>query len=313
MFKLSGLFISSGCLFLCSHIAFADDFRTQGSFEQAFTSGKFLGANQTRDRFTRVQGIVDYKNWTATVSYWAYPYCGWFDLDETTLAFASGNSSFKAGRFLPPIAQVSWDDQWYSGFVYVPLIEGSMLGGRKVFERTSAGVQWDVQDRNQLLIMSMFGSNPNYDRLAPKKLDRAAIRYQVYRDGVILGASYMSDTEDRGAKEQVRSVDFRWTKPQWMVRGSFISYLSPSQVADGFFVDIAHRPKGWTDVTGLFRIESFRESRSSSKDQTLYTAGAKVRLPLQASAYINYSFGPSINKVVLGGGWAVSLTRTYRF
>ena len=79
---------------------------------------------------------------------------------------------------------------------------------------------------------------------------------------------------------------------------------------EGFFVDVYHRPKGWSDVTLVARHEKMETLTSTTETTTL---GTKLRGPWDTSVYFNYRFGPNMNTVAFGGPWSVGVFKTLRF
>jgi len=291
----------------------ADDVQFGGYVEQFYVSGRLVGKIKTEDRFTRVNGSAEWKNWRLALSYWAYEFCGWRDLDETTIQYQSGRVSTKFGRFIPAIAQANWDDQWYSGFVYLPLAESQVYSGRRLLERTSPGAQVDIELPKGTLQVALIDADPQIRRPLPRSLDRASIRYQTTIGGVLTGVSSFGDSAVAGKTEQLRAIDFRYSKPQWITRGAVSSYQSKDQKIAAYFVDVYHRPKGWNDVTLLLRTEGASTKGVTKKEEYLITLGLKVKLPQEFLLNANYTFGAGSDRLTLGGGFAFGLIKNIRF
>ena len=110
------------------------------------------------------------------------------------------------------------------------------------------------------------------------------------------------------------SLDVRWAVPHWGGRAEVLGYSEDGDTTKGFFVDVYHRPKGWTDVTLLGRYQGIDvDSGRYGGRHELLTLGAKVRAPFETTVAVNYTFGPGMNDVFLGGGWAIGVSRTFRF
>lgn len=285
-----------------------------GEIEQFFVSGGFGDSPKTRDRFTRFTGTADWGNLQVRASRWYYPFCNWFDLDESFLAYDAQSFKVTAGRFIIPFGQAEWSDQWYSGIVFLPLIEFMTYDNVRFLERTSSGVKLESNLGAHSLKMSFTNSDPQYQKMMPERLDRAALRWTYFNKGFTFGASYFGDAKNIGRDVQMVSADVRWSAPQWIVRAEALAYQSQLSKADGFYIDLYHRPKGWSDVTFVSRFERMHmKSELSQYTLETTTLGAKVRLPLDFSGSANYTLGPDMNRVFLGGNWSFQLSRSFRF
>ena len=267
----------------------------------------------TRDRFSRGTIAAESGNWKVQASHWYYPAAKWYDLDESTLTFQDKNLRLRVGRFLTPLAQSNWDDEWYSGFVFIPFTEFSQYGGYGLLERTSAGVDAAYITGKNTFKAALVGSDPQTGRPFPKAFDRAAYKWQTTINNLILGFSMLTDVAHVGSEQQIQAFDYRWTIPNWTIRGTFIGASSPTESRQGLYADLYHRPKGWSDVTLVFRYENLITNTGVNTRQEIMTQGAKIRLPFETNFNVNYTFGPDMSNVPLGGGWAFSLNKTIRF
>lgn len=287
-----------------------DEVRLSGSFEQFFVSGKFFGDRVTRQRLTRTRVEANHGNFGLVGTYWQYPSCGFDDLDETHFNFQSRNFSAKAGKFLPPIGQTNWDDQWYSGFVFLPLVETATYGSGKILFRTVAGVQADVPSSAGTFQFSAFNSDQDARTINMSKLDRFTVRGQTTFKNAIFGVTRLSSPTSAGQGAQAWVTDIRWSVPQWIVKGEYMDYRQAGSDVRGFFFDAFHRPKGWSDVTLMSRVERLRDKTGQT---SAWTVGAKIRLPEEFFFNANYTAGPNQNSLMLGGGWSLGLFKIVNF
>ncbi len=270
--------------------------------------------HKTRDRYSRWQGDLTWGNWNLRATYWYYPFCDWEEIDETTISYEEGPLRFRYGRFLLPVGQTTWDESWYSGFVFLPLNEFNAYGGWLRRERTGIGADASFTFGNQSLQASLTSRDHEQDRLAASRLDRASLRYTWYDDGLTLGASAFADTGSLGTQEQMLILDARYSVPNWIFRGEVLGYLSDSQKTTSFYLDAYYRPAGWSDVTFVSRFERRQnETSGGQEDLEQWILGAKARLPWDVQFVVNYAGGPDLNRVHLGGGWSFSLMKTLRF
>lgn len=284
-----------------------------GSFEQFMVSGNILFHPTTRDRFSRGLIAAESGNWKLQVSHWYYPAAKWYDLDETTLTYQANDLRLRVGRLLTPLAQSNWDDEWYTGFVFIPFLEFSGYGGYGLLERTSAGADAAYVRGNNTLKVALVGSDPVTGKPFPKAFDRAVFKWQTTINNLILGFSTLVDTASTGKEQQIQAFDYRWTVPQWTVRGTVIGGSSPTEFRQGMYTDVYHRPKGWSDVTLVYRFEHMITNTGVNAHQEIQTVGAKIRLPFATNLNVNYTYGPDMSNVPLGGGVSLALYKTFKF
>lgn len=288
----------------------------KGSVEQIMTNGRFGGSEKTRDRLTKPTLIVESGNWALRGSYLYYPFCMWYETDETHLSYESNNFTWKFGRFITPVGQANWDTEWYSGFTFVPMIDLQFYHGFNFRERTTPGTSVEYVSGPYNFAASLSDPHTIPDRLLPHKLDRASLRTTWYHDGLQIGASGLFDTETFGSGEQMLSVDARFTIPNFQIRGEYLTYQSQTEHDKGFVVEASYRPPTSTDVTFVGRFEGIAGSPGSAPAKSnleTWTLGGKFRLPWDTRFLLNYTGGPDMNRVFLGGAWTFGLTKTLRF
>ncbi len=303
-----GLGLSSVCGFAAAQ---TDRLNVTFSLEQFFLAGGYFGTYLTDDRMTRPSIAVESGPWRFEGSYWFYPMLDFNELDETNVSYTSGNATLKYGRMRAIVGQSGWYDQWYSGMNYVGLVEIQKYGDHRFLFHTSVGAELTVQDGPNTYQLAAVSTQPDVDRLAPTNLDRGMARWQFNHDGLTVGASAAFDTKGLGREERMLSADVRWTAPQWIARGVVAGHSDDLLNKSGFFIDVYHRPKGWSDLTFVGRYEQFDTSATERLETT--TLGAKVRAPFETSLYVNYRFGPSINTNPYSGPWSIGLIKTLRF
>jgi hypothetical protein len=291
----------------------AQELSLSGSFQIAGVSGILAGNRKTTERFNRSQVTAEQGNWAARATIWNYTFCTWHDLDETTLSFQTPKLTARVGRFLAPIGQTNWDDQWYSNFVFLPFIETQTYGDSRLLARTSSGADVDYRMGRETIRVAFLNASPQWNRLLPDKLDRALVRVQSSQANAIYGFTAFSDTKNGGGDEQMLVADVRYTIPHWIVRAETLAYQSATQKFSGYFIDFNHRPKNWEDVTLAFRLQRIATMRGVRNDINGWTAAVKTQLPWDVSLSVNYMGGPDMNRLTLGGGWGIGINKTFQF
>ena len=284
------------------------------SIEQFYVGGRRGGEFVVRDRLTRASFSAETGAWRFNASHFYYGFCKFQEVDATNLEYSSGSLRLRAGRFLVPIGQTSWDEQWYSGHVFLNQVELSRYGGFAFMWHTSVGVDATLYCGRQTLQFSAVSSDQLKNRLVASKLDRGTVRIQHYENGVVYGLSALFNLDGIAQDERMLLVDVRWSVPQWGARAELVGFSKDGEKSNGYFVELYHRPKGWTDVTLVGRHEKFESTKSGpTRTMEANNLGVKLRGLFDTQLFVNYTFGPSMNNLYLGGGWAIQVNKTIRF
>jgi hypothetical protein len=296
-----------------SGLCYGQEINLTGSFQQALVSGRLGQQLKSGERFNRSLVNAESGNWAAKASFWNYVFCKWNELDETTLSYSDPKFRARIGRFILPVGQSNWDDQWYSNFVFIPMVESQRYGDHKFLQRTSTGADIDFGSGANSFRLALTSSRAQVNQLMPDKIDRASLRWNHSLKNTIFGLSTYTDTNFKGDEEQMHIADIRWTVPHWIVRGEGLHYQSAVQKFSGYFLDISHRPANWEDVTFALRFERMSSLRGTRSDIRSWALAAKTRLPWDMTLLVNYMGGPDMNRIGIGGGWAFGLNKTFQF
>lgn len=300
--------------------------RLGGSIETAFVSAKRSGELKSGHRYTRTQLSAEQGAWRAEATWWAYPFCGFHALDETSLQYSAANWSATAGRIRLPVGQHSWDEQWYSPFIFQTRLELQNYEGGKRLSHTSPGYLFEYWKGMHQLQLGLTTSTAQPNNLLPKSVNRAAVRWQTFFDPFIVGASALVDPTDIGDHETMTSMDVRWSQPNWLARAVFLSrrndgstftdydgtVISTSGHQESLFIDTTYRPPGVTNVQLGLRWDLWRNISSASQSETT-TLSLQYELSHGIDAAVNYTFGPNMSDQKFGGGWALQLLKFHRF
>jgi hypothetical protein len=317
--------IIGAMLAACAAVS-AQDIRVSGSIEQAFVSAERSGERQTADRYTRSQIALESGAWTLKGAWWAYPFCRYHELDETGISFAGENWSLMAGRGRLPIGQHTWDDQWYSPFIFLSRLEFEPYGGGRRLSHTSAGIFFDAWLGPDQFQAALTGDEIESTSLLPSRLNRAAVRWQRYFDPFMVGVSAFVDPGALGDRQTLLSADIRWTAPNWSARAVYAAHrddgvatadyygvpVASPERQEGFFIDVTHRPEGWRDMTLALRYDRIRWP-VSGRSSEVWIAAARLRMPHDFEVMANFSFGPDHDRQPLGNGLSLQVVKQLRF
>jgi len=293
--------------------ALADDpqFTVGGKFEVYGILGSVGNTTKGDERMSWGQFNLGFgPHWSATVSHWWCPYLDFSTLDETYLQYDDGKFRASYGRIRPPFGLNSWSDQWYYGFIYLPMVHGSFVFGKSGLALTQIGADTEYRSGDIELHLAATDTELTFDKLKPTNLSRLWGRVQLHRGDWIVGVDQTVDTREVSHEWQRRAVDFRWSQPNVQVRGELHEASDHVNHAWGYYADVFYRPEALPQITFLGRAETYE---TEAKASTLFTVGAKQRVSNGLQAMVNYVFGPSQLNVTRGRGMSFQLLYAFSF
>jgi len=107
-----------------------------------------------------------------------------------------------------------------------------------------------------------------------------AARLQTYRGDLILGVSrwdgYLSPNDHYADREvvQMTGIDWRYTRPQLIVRGEYMKGIEGGDSMQGWYTDLYYRIPHYGRWTAVGRVEEFKPAADESQAQQV-TAGMR--------------------------------------
>lgn len=284
-----------------------------GQIEIAAVAATVSGRFSANHRFTRTQ--VKYEDGPLTVvgSWYDYDLCKFEEVDETYIAYRWGEIEAKAGRFYAPIGLTSWYDQWYAGFVHLPMQEKHAYANSFFKEHTATGLQFDMARGPSRLQIAAISEDLERNCIFPSNLGNLVARFQHYRGNLVAGVTAGADTDSLGGERLLIALDFRYTVPGWVFRAEFIQFDGDADDSRGYFVDAVYRVPRHENLSLVARHQRFDSRSVGGEDIEVHTMGFKLRMPYDAFLTGSYTFGPGINKLAIGPKWAFGMLITIRF
>ncbi len=233
-------------------------------------------------------------------------------LDENYLEFDSGSTSVRIGRIRPAFGFADWSENYYSGFIYMPMARFMPLSptGLRLL-RMDAGA--DIRggtDKLQYQIGLVDVGSERY-QLLPTGLMHLVARVQGYQNGHIVGLNGLYRPKESGKEGvQVLGLDWRWTSPQFQFRGEAVKGRVGSYDSNGYYLDLFFKPFGWTQTTLLARTQGVSRVPWSPAESQLHTLGVKHVLSPALTIEANYGFGPGGPLEGTARGWSFQVRST---
>lgn len=281
--------------------------------EIAAVAATAFGSFSSNHRLTRTQ--VKYENGPLTIvgTWYDYDLCLFKEVDESFFAYRKNSVEAKAGRFYAPIGLTSWYDQWYAGFVHLPMQDKHAFADSFFKEHTSTGFQIDFERGPTRLQFAAISDELERNRIFPSRIGNFVARLQHYRGNLVVGGTAGVDTKTLGDKRRLLALDLRYTVPGWVFRGEFLQFDSDADDSRGFYVDAAYRVPRLENLTLVARHQRFDERSIGGNKVEVHTLGFRLRMPIDAFLVGSYTFGPDMNKLMIGPKWAFGIMATIRF
>jgi hypothetical protein len=291
--------------------AIASSQEVHGELEYFYLGAPIEGHFRVIERTQRFSFSIEEQQFRAVFGYW---WVGQFDvseLDETYLEYSGKDWSLLAGRHFTHFGLTDWYEQWYSGFVKSPFIH--------VIPMSSEMLRFRARYDTSVIASSHIGdvdveaglTDPagRAWQIGPDHLDHGFARAQTMVGPFIVGASALVGGDDTA----IYGADIRWSIPNWQVRAEVMFDQLDGDDGSGFYVDLFHRPPGWTNATLLARWQAIDHPHAGGAFESMTTLGARFRLNDYTNFDANYSFGPESPFVQSQIGWCFQLRFSYRF
>jgi len=239
------------------------------------------------------------------------------DLDENYFQLESGDTRFRIGRFRSAFGFSDWSEQYYQGFIELPLARYDNIGPDLSLTRVDSGFEWQQTSGPTQVTMAVIDADSGGYEVLPRSINHADIRVQRLVGSFILGANGLVDTN---GSNNVYGLDARWTAPHWQVRAEYDrgSYTHPQP--SGYYADVLYHPPGLLRTTFLGRAESAYNLQDDDDDSAFgsepisghqYTLGVKQILSRQFTLEFSRFYGDGEAREA--PDWALQLITFTRF
>ncbi len=226
------------------------------------------------------------------------------ELYELYLEWGSARSRLLLGRFQIPFGIYNRSELYYSGLINPPFVkyypqEGPLLGRS---EHGAAFVRavglWQIE-------AALFAQDGGLSTLVPSG-GEGSIRLQRFMGPLIVGVSGLrghgyAPPEGRREAAWFTGIDVRYSRPQLVLRGEWITGSVPGASPHGLYVDLLYHPVRLHDFTFVGRTERVRGAPNNDVTYYRQTIGFKWDLGRGTTLAINQSFeSPRYNTGIHG-------------
>jgi hypothetical protein len=230
-------------------------------------------------------------------------------LDENCIRLGKSGAEWRVGRFRSAFGQSDWSDNWYNGFPRMSMLRGTMTPSRFRLTRFDTGIDVGSMKGPVEYHLGLIDVNPNFWQLTPRNADHVVARVQTYHGPLILGFNGLASTERPGAKTALYDLDFRWSRPQLILRGEIMAGEAGGQSAHGYYVDAYFHPIWMHKTTLLGRVEgtlagTFAPPPGNAVWAQAYTAGVKQVITPYLTLEMTHAWGNTGARTQGFTGWA---------
>lgn len=231
-------------------------------------------------------------------------------LDESYLEIRGSGASARFGRVRPAFGLSDWDENWYSGFSRAAMPRSMSIGPIRS-NRFDTGAEVTFGNPDLTWTVAALDSTSDTYQFLPTHIDHALVRAQTYRYGTILGVTaLMGDAGGGRGSTLIGGIDWRWTAPQWTVRGEYLQGRAAGVAGQGYYCDVRHKPLGWTKTNIGLRFES---TSANPRPSELYTVGARHFITPWLTLELNHSWGNDGPLSARSKGWSLQFLTQLRF
>lgn len=231
-------------------------------------------------------------------------------LDEAFGELTIGDKVIRAGRFRPRFGFGDWSELAYVPIIAQPMARTQAMNGLAL-QRFDTGldVQGNIGDA-QYQVGLVDTANDNWV-LAPNHLDHAIGRLQLMIGDLMLGFNGLTRLNRGAQRDTIGGLDFRWTCPQWQVRGELVKGFDRGGNGEGAYIDVFFRPPGWFHTQLGARTEFFRNA--AGKRFHLNVVGIRQTLNKELVLTANYGWGSQAGPPAGSRGLIVQVMTAVRF
>lgn len=272
--------------------------------------GEFVG----RNRILWLQLRADpHPNVRFVLGYWTYEQRNVHALDENFVQLDINGSLLKVGRIRAPFGNNSWDEQYYQGFVFMPLMQTIGLSDAKRISRIDTGATAEVRVGPIQFDVSALDVTTDPWQILPDKFDHYSLRAQTLVGPVVVGGNVIVGNRffDSDAPKAA-SLDLRFSMPNFQTRAEFLSNSNGKETKGAGYIDGFCKIVGIPQLTLIGRWQ-FASVLGKSGQSELSTLGFKYQVCRHLAIFGNYSWGPNSTLTTDQIGWAFQAMLSYRF
>lgn len=200
-------------------------------------------------------------------------------IDEAYADWRGGDARLRLGRFFLPIGIHSRSELYYTGFVRLPFVKYYPFNGFVLF-RSEQGAAVAGGPPRLRYEVGVVGDDGSQAALGLDRPEEIALRLQSFDGHLIWGANGYAGTTrppspppTPSGRRAVRLVglDWRYSLPEWIVRGEWWMGRVGGRSLAGGYVDLLYHPEPLPAWTFVLRVEQVDFRRTLRRG----TLGAK--------------------------------------
>lgn len=234
-------------------------------------------------------------------------------LDENFLSLSFDKAEVWIGRIRTPFGHNTWDDAWYWGTTFRPLVQTMPVADLRSILRLDTGISVHAYLGTFLVQASAIDATSDRWQVLPEKIDHYALRAETsFGNAIVAFNGLVGDRWFGKDAPKAYGLDFRYSLPNVLLRGELLANSKDGSTAGGGYLDAAFKIVGLPKLTLLARYD-FNRLPGKNETLQLHTLGAKYALTPNIVLMVAYGFGPSNPATHDLKGWSSMVMFRYRF
>ena len=250
-------------------------------------------------------------------------------LDENFVKLDRRGRQWRFGRLRSRFGHSEWDDQWYNGFANQPLMRLTRFAPGFMLARFDTGIDFGGGDSALEYRVGLVDPTAGKNDVLARRPNHFVARIQTYKAGVILGLSALTRADS--SQTRLVNLDWRWSSPQWILRGELLRGRVKGLSASGQYLDVYFHPIKQFRTTLIARIEESTNQPGFGQDpgpgydlpgapipesapaSRLVTLGVKQILSREITLSATHGWGNRSSRLRGVTGWALQAIHFLRF
>lgn len=246
-------------------------------------------------------------------------------LDENYVAVDRGAQGWRVGRFRSAFGLSDWSENYYAGFVHLPMLRTVALSPSLSLSRLDTGADWQGGTGALQYQLGLVDIQSRPYQPLPQRPDHFVGRVQTYRGNLILGFNLLV-AGSGGEQTRLAALDGQWSVPHMQIRGEYLIGQAGDRHPQGGHLDFFYHPPVLTRTTFLARAEALSAEytaggaygpggagEAEKQFARRYTVGVKQILSPQFTLELNRSWGNDTELTDQGPGWDMQLVTFTHF
>mgnify|MGYP003342635706 CR=1 FL=1 len=187
------------------------------------------------------------------------------------------------------------------------MIRYSPVFGETRLNRVDGGLQVTTGNEKLQVQAGLVDAGMEDEDTWPRHIRDGVLRIQTEQRGALIGFNAIRRvTRDDPDHSVAYGVDWRWARPNLIIRGEAVRAYGLDAPQQGFYCDAFYRPVGSTSTRFVARLEGYGPA-GKKLEKTVATIGIRQVLSPNFTVSANYATGTNGGAAKRVIGWSLQL------